>query len=142
MRSVQVSKPKGPLERVDREIPEPSASPARIKVQACALTVILGKKECFRGIQYPRVPGYEVAGVVDSMGEDVKDWKRTTGRSRMALWSLPHLFHLRARPRCTLGVVPVARPDTCSTVWFRYLYIIVIVSSLSSLNCIPDTLLL
>jgi D-arabinose 1-dehydrogenase-like Zn-dependent alcohol dehydrogenase len=81
MRSVQVSKPKGPLEIVDREIPEPGASQVRIKIQACGVP----------GIQYPRVPGHEVAGVVDSVGEDVKEWKR--GQRVAVGWHGGHCGH-------------------------------------------------
>ena len=77
MHSVQVSKPNGPFEIVEREIPEPGAAQVRGKVQACGIchSDSLMKEGLFPGIQYPRVPGHEIAGVVDSLGEDVKDWK-------------------------------------------------------------------
>ena len=77
MRSVQVSKANGPFEIVEREIPEPGAAQVRIKVQACGIchSDSLMKEGLFPGIRYPRVPGHEIAGVVDSLGEDVKDWK-------------------------------------------------------------------
>jgi D-arabinose 1-dehydrogenase-like Zn-dependent alcohol dehydrogenase len=77
MRSVQVSKPKGALEVVDRNIPEPGVTQVRIKVQACGIChsdsfTIDG---LFPGIQYPRVPGHEIAGIIDSVGKDVTGWK-------------------------------------------------------------------
>ena len=77
MRSVQVSKPKGPLEIVERDIPEPGARHVRIKVQACGIchSDSLTKEGLFPGIQYPRVPGHEIAGVIDMVGKDVIEWK-------------------------------------------------------------------
>ena len=76
MRSVQVSKPKGPLEIVG-DIPEPNARQVRIKVQACGIchSDSLTKEGLFPGIQYPRVPGHEIAGVIDVVGNDVIEWK-------------------------------------------------------------------
>ncbi|PWU78723.1 MAG: hypothetical protein DLM72_20975 [Candidatus Nitrosopolaris wilkensis] len=61
MRSVQVSAPKGPLEVVERDIPEPGAGKVRIKVQACGICHgdSFTKEGLFPGIQYPRVPGHE-----------------------------------------------------------------------------------
>src|SRR5437588_12643787 len=77
MRAMQVSKSGGPLERVERPIPEPSAGTVRIKVQACGVchSDSLVKEGHWPGIQYPRVPGHEVIGVVDAVGEGVKPWK-------------------------------------------------------------------
>jgi D-arabinose 1-dehydrogenase-like Zn-dependent alcohol dehydrogenase len=77
MRSVQVSRPKGPLEIVERDIPEPSARQVRIKVQACGIchSDSFTKEGLFPGIQYPRVPGHEIAGVIDVVGKDVIEWK-------------------------------------------------------------------
>jgi D-arabinose 1-dehydrogenase-like Zn-dependent alcohol dehydrogenase len=77
MRSVQVSKPNGPLEVVEREIPEPKARQVRIKVQACGLrhSDSLTKEGLFPGIQYPRVLGHEIAGVIDVIGNDVTQWR-------------------------------------------------------------------
>jgi D-arabinose 1-dehydrogenase-like Zn-dependent alcohol dehydrogenase len=77
MRSVQVSKPKGPLEMVERDIPEPGARHVRIKVQACGVchSDSFTKEGLFPGIQYPRVPGHEIAGIIDVVGKDVSEWK-------------------------------------------------------------------
>jgi D-arabinose 1-dehydrogenase-like Zn-dependent alcohol dehydrogenase len=76
MRSVQVSKPKGPLEIVERDIPEPGARHVRIKVQACGVchSDSFTKEGLFPGIQYPRVPGHEIAGIIDVVGKDVSEW--------------------------------------------------------------------
>ena len=77
MRAVQVSRPKGPFEIVEREIPEPSPGSVRIKVQACGIchSDSITKEGLMPGIQYPRVPGHEVVGVVDAVGQGVARWK-------------------------------------------------------------------
>jgi D-arabinose 1-dehydrogenase-like Zn-dependent alcohol dehydrogenase len=77
MRSVQVSKPKGPLEIVEREIPEACDRKVRIKIQACGICNgdSPTKEGLFPCIQYPRVPGQEIAGVIDRVGKDVTEWK-------------------------------------------------------------------
>ncbi len=77
MRAVQVSRPNGPLELVERDIPEPGAGSVRIKVQACGIchSDSLTKEGTFPGIQYPRVPGHEVAGIIDAVGPGVAGWE-------------------------------------------------------------------
>lgn len=77
MRAVQVPRPKGPLEVVEREIPEPKPGSVRIKVQACGIchSDSLTKDGLMPGLQYPRVPGHEVIGVVDAVGQGVAQWK-------------------------------------------------------------------
>jgi D-arabinose 1-dehydrogenase-like Zn-dependent alcohol dehydrogenase len=77
MRAVQVSSPKGPFELVEREIPEPGPGSVRIKVQACGIchSDTITKDGLFPFIQYPRVPGHEVVGVVDAVGPNVPRWK-------------------------------------------------------------------
>jgi D-arabinose 1-dehydrogenase-like Zn-dependent alcohol dehydrogenase len=77
MRVAQVKSPKGPFEIVERPIPEPGAGWVRIKVQACGVchSDVLVKEGSVQGIQYPRVPGHEVAGVIDAVGSGVAGWK-------------------------------------------------------------------
>lgn len=77
MRVVQVPHPNGPLELVEREIPEPGAGSVRIKVQACGIchSDSLTKEGTFPGIQYPRVPGHEVIGLIDAVGQGVAGWE-------------------------------------------------------------------
>lgn len=77
MKAVQVSQPNGPLELVEREIPEPGPNHVRIKIKACGIchSDSFTKEGVFPGIQYPRVPGHEIAGVIDAVGKDVKGWK-------------------------------------------------------------------
>jgi alcohol dehydrogenase/propanol-preferring alcohol dehydrogenase len=77
MRAVQVSKAGGPFEMVEREIPQPGPRQVRVKVQACGLchSDSLTKEGHWPGITYPRVPGHEIAGVIDAVGPDVPQWK-------------------------------------------------------------------
>ncbi|MGA8491876.1 MAG: alcohol dehydrogenase [Terriglobales bacterium] len=78
MKMAQISKPGADFRIVEREIPEPDARQVRIKVQACGVchSDELTKEGAWPGIQYPRVPGHEVAGVIDEVGEEVSAWKK------------------------------------------------------------------
>jgi len=77
MRAVQVSRAGGPLEIVEREIPSPPPGYVRVRVEANGIchSDVLTKEGLFPGIRYPRVPGHEVAGVVDAIGEGIHWWK-------------------------------------------------------------------
>src|SRR3989442_2882734 len=77
MRAVQVARPGGPFEMVERPIPEPGAGSVRIKVRACGIchSDALTKEGGWPGIQYPRVPGHEVAGAIDAVGPGVVGWE-------------------------------------------------------------------
>ena len=77
MRAVQVPRPGGPWELVEREIPAPGPGWVRIKVEACGIchSDSLVKEGHWPGIAYPRVPGHEVAGVIDALGADVPEWQ-------------------------------------------------------------------
>jgi D-arabinose 1-dehydrogenase-like Zn-dependent alcohol dehydrogenase len=76
MRVVQISHPNEPFELVEREIPEPGAGAVRIKVQACGIchSDSLAKEGTFPGLQYPRIPGHEVVGIIDALGPGVAGW--------------------------------------------------------------------
>src|SRR5881296_1450937 len=78
MKAVQVPKPGADFEIVEREVPQPGAGQVRIKVQACGVchSDVLVKEGAWPGIQYPRVPGHEVVGVIDQLGASVTEWKR------------------------------------------------------------------
>src|SRR5438045_9297383 len=78
MRAVQVAQPKGALEVVEREIPEPQARWVRIKIHACGIchSDSLVKDGTWPGIQYPRLHGHEVIGVIDALGADVAERKQ------------------------------------------------------------------
>jgi D-arabinose 1-dehydrogenase-like Zn-dependent alcohol dehydrogenase len=78
MRSAQVVSAKGPYQIVEREIPEPGAGQVRIRVQASGVchSDSLTKEGYWPGIQYPRVPGHEVAGTIDALGAGVAGWSK------------------------------------------------------------------
>ena len=76
MRVAQVTRPNGPLEIVEREISDPGVGSVRIKIEACGVchSDSFTKEGTWPGIQYPRVPGHEIAGVIDAMGIGVVGW--------------------------------------------------------------------
>jgi D-arabinose 1-dehydrogenase-like Zn-dependent alcohol dehydrogenase len=78
MKAAQVPKPGAEFQIVEREIPRPGAGQVRIKVQACGVchSDQFTKEGAWPGIQYPRVPGHEVAGVIDELGAGVSEWKK------------------------------------------------------------------
>src|SRR5882724_3087225 len=77
MKAVQVSKSGGRLELVERPIPEPGRGQVRIRVDACGVchSDVMVKDGLWPGLQYPRVPGHEIAGRIDTVGADVANWK-------------------------------------------------------------------
>lgn len=77
MKAIQVSKVGGALEQCEREVPAVKPGWVRIKVNACGVchSDMLMKEGYWPGVQYPRVPGHEVAGVIDEVGPDVTQWK-------------------------------------------------------------------
>jgi D-arabinose 1-dehydrogenase-like Zn-dependent alcohol dehydrogenase len=78
MKVAQVPQSGGDFQIVEREIPTPGPRQVRIKVEACGVchSDVLTKDGSFPGIQYPRVPGHEVAGVIDELGPNVSGWKK------------------------------------------------------------------
>src|SRR5271154_6544262 len=78
MKAVQVPKAGGDFEIVERDIPQPGSGQVRIKVEACGVchSDVLTKEGILPGISYPRVPGHEVAGVIDELGAGVTTWKK------------------------------------------------------------------
>jgi D-arabinose 1-dehydrogenase-like Zn-dependent alcohol dehydrogenase len=77
MKVAQISKPGADFEVVEREIPNPARGQVRIKVQACGVchSDAFTKEGQWPGIQYPRIPGHEVVGLVDELGAGVSAWK-------------------------------------------------------------------
>jgi D-arabinose 1-dehydrogenase-like Zn-dependent alcohol dehydrogenase len=78
MKAVQVPKAGGNFEIVEREIPEPERGYVRIRVEACGIchSDVVTKEGLWPGITFPRVPGHEVAGVIDKVGAGVEGWKK------------------------------------------------------------------
>ena len=92
MKAAQIGKPGGDFELVERDIPEPCAGQVRVKVDACGVchSDVLVKEGQYPGIQYPRVPGHEIAGRVDALGDNVTAW--TVGQRVGIGWHGSHDF--------------------------------------------------
>jgi len=78
MRAAQIPKAGADFQVVERKVPRPGPGEVLIKVQACGIchSDVLTKDGMWPGIQYPRVPGHEVAGIVDELGAGVSAWKQ------------------------------------------------------------------
>jgi len=78
MKAAQVPGPGADFQVVEREIPKPGAGHVRLKVQACGVchSDVFVKDGLWPGVHYPRVPGHEVAGIIDELGEGVTGWKK------------------------------------------------------------------
>ena len=101
MRAVQVSRPGGPLELVERPVPEPGPGAVRIRVHACGIchSDSLTVEGHWPGIQFPRVPGHEVIGVIDAVGGGVPErWKK--GQRVGVGW---HAWHCSTCDNCRRG---------------------------------------
>jgi alcohol dehydrogenase/propanol-preferring alcohol dehydrogenase len=92
MKAMQVKQAGGDFEPVDLPVPEPGAGEVRIKVSACGIchSDAFVKEGQFPGIEYPRVPGHEVVGTIDKLGEDVGEWK--VGQRVGVGWHGGHCF--------------------------------------------------
>jgi len=93
MRAVQVPAPGGPLELVERDIPNPGPGAVRLRVEACGIchSDWFTKEGAYPGLQYPRVPGHEIAGIVDAVGDGVTAW--TVGQRAAIGWHGGHCGH-------------------------------------------------
>jgi len=101
MRAVQVSRRGGPLELVERPIPVPTAGTVRIRVQACGIchSDAIVKEGHMPGIQYPRVPGHEVIGIIDAAGSDIPG-RWAEGQRVGVGW---HAWHCTSCDNCRRG---------------------------------------
>jgi len=90
---MQVKSPGGKFELVDIDLPEPGAGEVRIKVHACGIchSDAFVKEGHYPGIEYPRVPGHEVVGVIDKTGEGVRKWDK--GQRVGVGWHGGHCFN-------------------------------------------------
>jgi len=90
MQAAQIPEPGAAFQIVEREIPEPDVGHVRIKVQACGVcgSDEFTKEGLWPGIQYPRVPGHEVVGIIDGLGAGVSEW--TMGRRVGVGWHGGH----------------------------------------------------
>jgi D-arabinose 1-dehydrogenase-like Zn-dependent alcohol dehydrogenase len=137
MRVVQVPKPNGPLELVERDVPQPASRQVRIKVQACGLchSDSFTKEGAWPGINYPRVPGHEIAGVIDVVGSDVPEWRPG---DRVGLgWHGGHCGHC---PSCRRGDFVTCESAQIPGITYDGGYAEYVIAPFEALARIPDEL--
>src|SRR5437764_14658274 len=88
MKAAQISKPGGYSELVEGDIPEPLRGQVRVKVDACGIchSDMFVKEGLWPGLQYPRVPGHEIGGRVDAVGDDVRGMEERSARRCGLAW--------------------------------------------------------
>jgi D-arabinose 1-dehydrogenase-like Zn-dependent alcohol dehydrogenase len=137
MKAAQIAKAGGDFEIVEREIPQPGPGHVRIKVQACGVchSDVLTKEGAWPGIQYPRVPGHEVAGLVDELGPGVTSWR--VGQRVGVGW---HGGHDNTCRECRRGDFRNCRNEKISGISYDGGYQQYMVAPIEALASIPDGL--
>jgi D-arabinose 1-dehydrogenase-like Zn-dependent alcohol dehydrogenase len=100
MKAAQVGKAGGDFELVERDIPEPGPGQVRVKVEACGIchSDVMVKDGLWPGLQYPRVPGHQVAGRVDALGEGVSAVRKGDRVERVPATRKPRRSRRNDRP--------------------------------------------
>ena len=137
MKAVQVSKPGGNFELVERPTPELARNQVRIKVEACGIchSDALVKQGHWPGIQYPRIPGHEIAGRIDVVGTDVTNWK--AGQRVGVGWHGGHCFTCDA---CRRGDFILCQNEKITGISHDGGYAEYVVVPAESVAAIPDDL--
>ena len=137
MKVAQIGKPGKGFEIVERELPEPSAGQVRIKVQACGVchSDVLTVEGQWPGIQYPRVPGHEVAGIIDEVGTGVSAW--TKGQRVGVGW---HGGHDNTCQECRRGDFRNCKNQQITGISYDGGYQQYMVAPIEALVSIPDDL--
>ena len=137
MKVVQVSKPGGDFEIVERPVPEPGRTQVRIKVEACGIchSDVLTKEGLFPGLQYPRVPGHEIAGRIDAIGANVTQWKH--GQRVGVGWHGGHCF---VCDPCRRGDFIVCQNEKITGISFDGGYGEYMIAPAEAVAAIPDDL--
>jgi D-arabinose 1-dehydrogenase-like Zn-dependent alcohol dehydrogenase len=137
MKAAQVPKPGAEFQIVEREIPAPGAGQVRIKVQACGVchSDLFTKEGAWPGIQYPRAPGHEVAGIIDEVGAGVPGWKQ--GQRVGVGW---HGGHDGTCRECRRGDFRHCRNRQVPGISYDGGYQEYMVAPISALVAIPDAL--
>ena len=137
MKVAQIPKAGADFQVVDREIPKPGTGEVRIKVQACGVchSDELTKEGAWPGIQYPRIPGHEVAGIIDELGPGVSAWK--TGQRVGVGW---HGGHDGTCRECRRGDFRNCRNQRIPGISYDGGYQQYMVAPQESLAAIPESL--
>ncbi len=136
-RAVQVTAPKGSLELVERDLREPGRGEARIRIQACGIchSDAFTVEGLFPGIEYPRVPGHEIAGVIDALGAESEPWR--VGQRVGVGWYGGHCGHC---DRCRRGDFVTCREGRIPGISYDGGYAEYMVAPVQVLALIPDEL--
>ena len=137
MKAVQISKPGGNFEVVERPIPEPGRGQVRIKVEACGIchSDALVKEGLWPGLQFPRVPGHEIAGRIDKIGPDVTLWKQ--GQRVGVGWHGGHCFECEP---CRRGDFVLCQREKITAIHFDGGYQEYMVAPAEAVAAMPDDL--
>lgn len=137
MKAAEVPGPGADFQIVEREIPEPALGQARIKVEACGVchSDSFTKEGSRPGIQYPRVPGHEVAGLLDKLGPGVAGW--TQGQRVGVGW---HGGHDGTCRECRRGDFSNCRHRQVPGISYDGGYAEYMVAPVEALVPLPDTL--
>jgi len=137
MKAVQISKPGGNFEVVERPVPQPDRGQVRIKVEACGIchSDTLVKEGLLPGIQYPRVPGHEIAGRIDAVGPDVTLWK--PGQRVGVGWHGGHCFICE---RCRSGDFINCKVEKITAIHFDGGYAEYMIAPAEAVALMPDDL--
>jgi D-arabinose 1-dehydrogenase-like Zn-dependent alcohol dehydrogenase len=137
MKVAQISKPGGDFELLERDIPEPGLEQVRVKVEACGIchSDSLIKEGLWPGLQYPRVPGHEVAGRIDALGNGVTAWKK--GQRIGVGWHGGHDFVCE---QCRRGDFAMCVNRKITGIDFDGGYAEYMIAPASALAAIPDEL--
>jgi D-arabinose 1-dehydrogenase-like Zn-dependent alcohol dehydrogenase len=135
-RAFQVTSAGGPFELVQREFPEPGPGHVRIRVQACGVchSDSITKFGIFP-IAYPRVPGHEIAGVIDAVGPDVPVFK--VGQRVGLGW---HGGHCNYCQQCRRGDFILCENQQISGISYDGGYADYVIAPANALAVIPDDL--
>jgi alcohol dehydrogenase/propanol-preferring alcohol dehydrogenase len=135
MKAAQISKPGGDWELVQRDIPEPKPGQVRVKVEASGIchSDVLVKEGAWPGLQYPRVPGHEIAGYIDAVGDNVTTWTR--GQRVGVGWHGGHCFVCK---ECRRGDFAMCINRKVTGIDFDGGYSEYMIAPMTTLAAIPD----
>ena len=135
MKAAQVSSAGGDWELVERDIPEPGAGQVRVKIDACGVchSDVLVKEGHWPGLQYPRVPGHEIAGRIDAVGDNVTPW--SNGQRVGVGWHGGHCFVCE---QCRRGDFAMCVNRKVTGIDFDGGYAEYMIAPVTALAAIPD----
>ena len=137
MKAAQISNPRGDWELIERDVPDPSTGEVRVKIEACGIchSDSLVKEGLWPGLQYPRVPGHEIAGRIDAVGENVTAW--TKGQRVGVGWHGGHCFVCE---QCRRGDFAMCVNRKVTGIDFDGGYAEYMIAPATALAAIPDEL--